>query len=127
MLRDQAYDVCVAADADGAWAAIRNCTPAAIVLDLHLPGIEGVEFLRRLRAVCGLGSMPVAVVTGDYLIDDRVTEEIQALGARLYFKPLWAEDLAQIVGALLKSHPISSTSTGGSATIRPTDSTITIT
>lgn len=45
--------------------------------------------------------MPVAVVTADYLVDERVTRELQVLGAQLYFKPLWEEDLIRIVRDLL--------------------------
>jgi hypothetical protein len=41
------------------------------------------------------------VVTGDYLLDERVTRELQVLGVRLYFKPLWEEDLIRIVRDLL--------------------------
>jgi len=102
MLRDLGFDVCVAADAAAGWTAIAGSMPAAIVLDLHLPIGDGVEFLRRLRSASNWTAIPVAIVTGDYLIDDRVTDEIEALGARLYFKPLWQEDLAHIVGALVK-------------------------
>lgn len=40
-------------------------------------------------------------MTGDYLIDDRVTDELQALGVPLHFKPLWEEDVLQIVESLL--------------------------
>jgi DNA-binding response OmpR family regulator len=102
MLRGRGFDVCVAADADAGWTAIARFMPSAIVLDLHLPGLDGVEFLRRLRSTSGVADIPVAIVSGDYLIDEHVTDDIQSLGARLYFKPLWEEDLAQIVAALLK-------------------------
>jgi hypothetical protein len=35
-------------------------------------------------------------------VDDRVVSELQTLGAPLYFKPLWEEDLVGIVHHLLK-------------------------
>jgi hypothetical protein len=40
-------------------------------------------------------------MTGDYLVDDRVTGELVSLGVPLYFKPLWEEDLVAIVERLL--------------------------
>ena len=36
---------------------------------------------------------PVAIVTGDYFLDDAVSAELRELGAELRFKPLWLEDL----------------------------------
>jgi|SRR5581483_7291287 len=103
MLRGRGYDVRVAIDAQSGWTEVDRRRPAAIVLDLHLPVVDGVEFLRRIRTAADLPPIPVAVVTGDYLIDDRVTDELEALGARLYFKPLWEEDLIQLVDRLLES------------------------
>jgi hypothetical protein len=40
---------------------------------------------------------PVTVVTGDYFVDENVVAQIEAMGARLCFKPLWQEDLVRIV------------------------------
>ena len=46
--------------------------------------------------------IPVAIVTGDYFLDDSVSSELQALGAELRFKPLWLEDLVGLARNLLK-------------------------
>jgi hypothetical protein len=51
-------------------------------------------FLRRLRLDDEQLETPVAIVTGDYFLDDHVWAELKALGAVLYFKPLWLEDWA---------------------------------
>ena len=39
-------------------------------------------------------------MTGDYLVDDRVVDELQALGVPLHFKPFWEQDVLQIVESL---------------------------
>ena len=101
MLKAEGYGVRVAADAQTAFAEVERAVPAAVVLDLHLPITDGLEVLRRLRTTARHAHIPVAAVTGDYLVDERVTRELQELGAQLYFKPLWKEDLIRIVRDLL--------------------------
>jgi hypothetical protein len=44
----------------------------------------------------------VAIVTGDYFLDDEVSSELRTLGAELKFKPLWLEDLVGLARTLLK-------------------------
>ena len=77
---------------DGLQEAAAN-RPDAIILDLRMPLVDGLGFLRRLRANAGQRATPVAIVTGDYFLDDSVSTEVRALGAELRFKPLWLEDL----------------------------------
>jgi twitching motility two-component system response regulator PilH len=101
MLKASGYDVCVAADGESGLDEVRCHEPAAILVDLHLPTIDGVEFLRRLRSSHAHADIPVAVVTADYLVDDAVLHWLQGLNARLFFKPLWEEDLNRIVSALV--------------------------
>jgi len=101
ILKAEGYGVRVAPDAQSALVEVERAVPAAVVLDLHLPITDGLEVLRRLRASSRHAHIPVAVVTGDYLIDERATRELQVLGAQLYFKPLWEEDLIRIVRDLL--------------------------
>ena len=100
MLKAEGYGVRVAADAQTAFAEVERAVPAAVVLDLHLPITDGLEVLRRLRTTRH-ADIPVAVVTGDYSVAEQVTRELQELGAQLYFKPLWEEDLLRIVRDLL--------------------------
>jgi hypothetical protein len=43
----------------------------------------------------------VAIVTADYFVDDATTNELRVLGADVYFKPLWLEDLVEITRRLI--------------------------
>ena len=101
MLKAEGYGIRVTLDTESALVEIERAVPAAVLLDLHLPVTDGLEFLRRLRATARHAHVPVAVVTGDYLVDERVARELQVLGAQIYFKPLWEEDLIRIVRDLL--------------------------
>jgi two-component system response regulator MprA len=76
--------------------------PDAIILDLRMPLLDGLGFLRRLRAIAQQRETPVAIVTGDYFLDESVSSELQQLGAALKFKPIWLEDLVGLARMLLK-------------------------
>ena len=43
----------------------------------------------------------MAIVTGDYHLDEAQTAEIQSLGAELRYKPLWMEELVILARELL--------------------------
>jgi two-component system, OmpR family, response regulator len=69
-LEEEGHAVDVAADGpDGLWMATENGY-AAIVLDLMLPGIDGIELCRRLRAE-GIW-VPVLMLTARDAVGDRV-------------------------------------------------------
>ena len=75
--------------------------PDAIIVDLRLPDLDGLDFLRRLRGRDETRHTPVAIVTGDYLFGGEKAAELEQLGAVVHFKPLWIEDLARLVHGLL--------------------------
>lgn len=67
-----------------------------------MPLLDGLGFLRQLRLDDEQLDTPVAIVTGDYFLDDDVLAELKVLGAVLYFKPLWLEDLVALAHRLLQ-------------------------
>jgi DNA-binding response OmpR family regulator len=102
MLRLEGYHVRVALDADAGLREARASRPDAIILDLRMPLVDGLGFLRRLRSRPAQRDTPVAIVTGDYFLNDDVSTELRRLGAELKFKPLWLEDLVGLARHLLK-------------------------
>jgi len=102
MLRLEGYHVRTAVTAENGLREAEESHPDAIILDLRMPLIDGLGFLRRLRAQNDQRSTPVAIVTGDYFLDDAVSTELRELGAELRFKPLWLEDLVGLARNLLK-------------------------
>ena len=89
MLRLEGYKVHTAVSAEQGLTEAQLCHPDAILLDLRMPQVDGVEFLRRLRALDGLRGTPVGVVTGDYSLDNAILTDLRELGAELRFKPMW--------------------------------------
>ena len=102
MLRFEGYQVRTAVTAEEGLIEAEERHPDAIILDLRMPLVDGLGFLRRLRAHDDQRATPVAIVTGDYLLDDSVLTELRELGAELQFKPLWLEDLVGLARTLLK-------------------------
>ncbi len=74
--------------------------PDAIILDFRMPILSGLQFLQHLRKVSALRHTPVAIVTGDYFVDDGTKSEIEALGGSVRFKPFWLEDLLALARGL---------------------------
>jgi CheY-like chemotaxis protein len=105
MLRLEGYEVWAALSADEGLRLAQTHTPHVIILDLRMPLTSGLQVLRALRAIPGLSSTPVAIVTGDYYLDDAQAAEIQSLGAQLRFKPLWLEELVTLARELLGTGP----------------------
>ncbi|HEY7449402.1 MAG TPA: response regulator [Vicinamibacterales bacterium] len=102
MLRLEGYNVVTALSAEAGLSQAEHASPNAIILDLRMPLTDGLQFLRILRTKPGLQAVPVAIVTGDYFLDQQVSNELRELGADLRFKPLWLEDLLALARNLLK-------------------------
>ena len=91
-----------ATDGKSALAMLRNGlrVPALILLDLKMPGMDGIEVLREIRTDDRLRDLPVVVVTSSALESDR--EDAFAAGASGYIqKPLaldqFGKDLESVV------------------------------
>ena len=102
MLRLEGYHVHTALTAEMGLREAQASRPDAIILDLRMPLVDGLGFLRRLRAHEDQRDVPVAIVTGDYFLDDTVSNELRELGAELRFKPMWLEDLVGLARTLLQ-------------------------
>src|SRR4030095_13606171 len=96
MLRLEGYQVHTALNAEQGLGEAERTHPDAIILDLRMPLIDGLGFLPRPRARDGQRATPVAIVTGDYFLDDSISSELRELGSQLRFKPLWLEDLGAV-------------------------------
>jgi DNA-binding response OmpR family regulator len=102
MLTLEGYDVKTAFNAQKGLELAHERLPDAIILDLRMPLVDGLGFLRQFRAIDARRTTSVAIVTGDYFLDDAVARELRELGAELRFKPLWLEDLVGLARNLLK-------------------------
>ena len=93
------YGVQVAGDGEGGLAAVRTLRPAAVILDVGLPGIDGIEVCRRLRGEQDW--TPVLFVTAR---DDEVDRIVGLeLGADDYItKPFSPRELVARVNSVLR-------------------------
>jgi two-component system response regulator PrrA len=101
MLKLEGFSVSTALDASAGLALADAIRPQAIILDMRMPLINGIQFLRQVRARPHLADIPVAIVTGDYFLSDALQQELTSLGASLRFKPLWLEDLVALARTLI--------------------------
>jgi len=91
------YRVVHAVDGPAALRAAGHERPDLVLLDIHLPGFDGFETLRRLRALPGLEKVPVLALTADVLRGDR--SAILAAGFDDYLpKPYRITELVEMVG-----------------------------
>lgn len=101
MLTLEGYNVATAVNAEAGLEIAERVFPSAIILDLRMPIVNGVQFLRRVRANPQLVEVPVAIVTGDYFLGESTAAELKSLGASVRFKPLWLEDLVALARTLV--------------------------
>ena len=94
------YRVLEAGDAEGGIELAREHVPDLILMDVQLPGIDGVEALRRLRADDVTAAIPVAALTALAMKEDR--ERCLAAGFDGYLeKPVSVPALPGQVAALI--------------------------
>ena len=64
LLAAHGYEVETASEADGALQIAVWFRPQVVVLDIGLPGVDGWELARRLRAIAGLEQIRLVALTG---------------------------------------------------------------
>lgn len=104
ILAQGGHEVATAFDGMSALRAVAGDRPFnGVLIDLHMPHIDGLALLRRLRRTPEGRNMPVAVVTGNWLVDNQIGTELHRLGAIVWFKPLWEEELLEVARTLVDS------------------------
>src|SRR6266850_3076205 len=98
-LAAEGYAVETAADGGEALAAVERSTPDLLVLDVAMPGVDGLAVSRRLRAK-GL-AVPVLLLTARDSVRDRVAG-LDAGADDYLVKPFATEELLARVRALLR-------------------------
>ncbi len=99
VLAYEGYRVSLAVDGPSALKMARDSIPDLVVLDVMLPGIDGIEVCRRLRE--GSETLPILMLTARDSIGDRVTGLDS--GADDYLpKPFAYDELVARVRALLR-------------------------
>jgi CheY-like chemotaxis protein len=78
--------------------------PRLVVMDIRLPGIDGIEALSRLRSHPATRTIPVMAMTASVMTEDR--QKITDAGFDAYHsKPFRVRDFVSAVEQLLQRHP----------------------
>jgi two-component system CheB/CheR fusion protein len=95
LLEMDGYNVRTALSAEQAIALVAEHEPLCVLLDLGLPGLDGLEFARRMRAAYG-GDMVLVAVTGRTREEDRMAADAAGIDFVMH-KPLKASDLQKLL------------------------------
>ena len=99
ILAYEGYSLVVAATGDEALARTLERPPNLIVLDIMLPGVDGLEVTRRLRAAGD--NVPILLLTAKDAVSDRV-EGLKTGADDYLIKPFAPEELLARIEALLR-------------------------
>jgi two-component system NtrC family sensor kinase len=95
------YEFLMLGNAEEALAKVRAYAPDLVISDLVMPGIDGYELCRRLRAEPGLTHVPIIMLTSKTGDESRITG--LEVGADDYlFKPIRQRELTARVTSLLR-------------------------
>jgi CheY-like chemotaxis protein len=104
VLANGGYDVRTAADAEEALALLRTSRPRAILMDLQLPGMDGLQLTRQLKADRATQGICIIALTAYAMKGDE--EKAFAAGCDAYVtKPIDTERLPEIVRSQLSGRP----------------------
>jgi CheY-like chemotaxis protein len=102
VLEDAGFRVEEASDGERALAMVQASLPDLVLQDLRLPGVPGLELLRRLRGLPGGDRLPVVACSGDL----SALQAAQDPGSRfdgVVVKPIDGEQLLRTVDAALRA------------------------
>lgn len=100
LVRAHGYDVATASDAETALVAIGEQMPELILMDVQLPGIDGLELTRRLKADPVTKDIKIVAVTAYAMKGDQ--ERALAAGCDEYVtKPIDTRALPATIARLL--------------------------
>ena len=96
LLAGEGYEVHTAADAEEAFSELARCRPRLILMDLQLPGVDGLELTRRLKGDPALSAIPVVALTAYAMKGDAL--KAQQAGCDGYItKPVDTRTLPAVV------------------------------
>ena len=100
VLANEGFDVHTASNAEDALQLLRTVTPRLILMDIQLPGMDGLELTRRLKADPATRAVRVIALTAYAMKGD--DEKAFAAGCDGYItKPIDVERLPVVVSSYL--------------------------
>jgi len=100
LLEKSGYQVLSAADAETGIRLASECQPALILMDIQLPGMDGLEATRRLKAADATRAIPVIAVTA-YLAEHPEADILATGCAAIVAKPFHYKEFLAAIRAVL--------------------------
>jgi CheY-like chemotaxis protein len=102
LLQSEGYEVRTAPDAEGALQLLQSFTPRLILMDIQLPGMDGLELTRRLKADSATKDIVILALTAYAMKGDE--EKARAAGCDGYVaKPIDIDSLPRVIAEHLRS------------------------
>ena len=102
LLQRTQVELRIAGTAEDAFAALDVHTPDLILLDMHLPDMDGLELLERLKSTASTAPIPVVVVSADATAE-RIGDALSGGAERYLTKPVNVAELLGVVDELLEA------------------------
>lgn len=100
VLQANGYETEEVTSGEGAVARAAHLKPDLIVMDIRLPGIDGLEATRRLKSDASTAAIPIVAVTAHAMPEDEA--RILEAGCQAYLpKPLRFAEFVSVVKGLL--------------------------
>lgn len=97
-----------APDAEQGIAMAHDCQPDLILSDLHMPGINGIEGVRRLKADADTRDIPVIMISSDFTtrnIDDALRAGCLAFLPKPFDVPYLMKTVTEILEPMTEPQP----------------------
>ena len=102
LLQSEGYSVRTATDAEDALRILATFKPRIILMDLQLPGMDGLELTRRLKADVATRQIVILAVTASAMKGDE--ERARAAGCNDYVaKPIDIDSLPKLIARHLSA------------------------
>ncbi len=95
-------EVRTAATAEAALAILATWRPSVVLCDLHLPAVDGYDFLARVRETAGLRDLPVIAISASHPAAERALEA--GFAAHLV-KPTRLAEIIEVISTLTRNQP----------------------
>jgi DNA-binding response OmpR family regulator len=100
-LKNVDAEIAVAKSAREAMDALAKVVPTLIILDVQLPDMHGVEFLRVIRESARLKQVPVVFISAKYTEPADRSEAMLAGAGAFFSKPIDIDDLWKEISYLI--------------------------
>jgi CheY-like chemotaxis protein len=100
LLSGEGYEVRTASGADEALASLAQQKPALILMDIQMPGMDGLELTRRIKAEPATSAVPVVALTA-YAMSGDETRAKEAGCDAYVTKPIDTRALPTLISSLI--------------------------